>query len=829
MQNLPIDVLLPELRTVLAQSHTAVIEAPPGAGKTTRAPLALLDAAWLAGRKLVVLEPRRLAARAAAQFMARTLGEPVGKTIGYRVRMETRVSARTRIEIVTEGVLLRLLQADPALADYGLVIFDEFHERSLSADLALTLCLDMQAVLRPDLRLLVMSATLDGAAVAKFLGDAPRLRATGRSFPVTTHYRALDSHASLEPQVIRVLDQVLAGEPGGVLVFLPGTREIRRVAAGLTERVPPGTQLRLLYGDLGLEEQDAAILPAPAGQRKLVLATSIAETSLTIEDVRVVVDAGLARVPRFDPVSGLTRLVTQRVSQASADQRRGRAGRLAPGVCYRLWGEAERLEVRTAPAILHADLAPLVLELAAWGSVDPQKLHWLDPPPTGAVAQAAALLQQLGALDVVRRITAHGKALLQLPLHPRLAHMVVKGAERGTGSSACLLAALLSERELLPREARRQTDVAPRLEALAQAGGTPKRPSVGRLRRLWAVAQDIARAAAVDTGRGCSPEHAGLLLALAYPDRVARRRPGGAPRYLLSNGRGAFLEADDALAGSDWLAVAALDGNPREARIFLAAHLEESVLRQVLADQIIWRERTEWDVNASAVSAVREQCLGAIVLESGMLANPDPERSVQLLLAAIRRAGVGCLPWTAALRNWQARVLLLRGLQGERWPDISDEHLAATLEVWLAPHLAGVARLRQLSALPLQVVLESPLDYRQRQKLDELAPEHFRVPTGAQIRLDYTAGATPVLAVRVQELFGLDVTPCIVNGRVPLLLHLLSPAGRPLQVTRDLPGFWRASYAEIVKEMRGRYPKHPWPDDPLHAQPTRHTKRRRGK
>ena len=821
---LPIDTLLPAIGTALAERGAAVAQAPPGAGKTTRVPLALLDAGWLKGRKLVMLEPRRLAARAAAQFMARRLGERVGETVGYRVRMDTRVGPRTRIEVVTEGVLTRLLQSDPALGSYGLVIFDEFHERSLQADLSLALCLEARQVLRPDLRLLVMSATLDGQAVARLLGDAPLLTSEGRSFPVTTHYHPADARARLEPQVAAAVGRVLEQETGSVLVFLPGGAEIRRVAALLEKHLPPDADLMMLYGDMPLAAQDAAILPAAAGRRKLVLATSIAETSLTIEGVRAVVDVGLARVPRFDPVSGLTPLVTQRVSRASADQRRGRAGRLEPGVCYRLWSEGERLEAQSPPEILQADLAPLALELAQWGVADASRLAWLDPPPPAALAQARELLQELQALDAARHITAHGRRLLELPLHPRLAHMVTKSAAWNAGWLACVLAALLSERDILAPDAR-QADVALRLQLLTDERAHAADLDRHRLKRVRAAAADIARQAGIAPDSQVLPELAGRVLAQAYPDRIAKHRAGNQSRYLLANGRGAFVSTGDPLGKSAWLAVAELDGDPREARIFLAARVDENELRELLADQIVTRERVEWDESENAVRAVREQCLGAIVLEQRPLQAADPQRVAALLLAAVRRRGLGCLPWTAALRNWQARVLLLRRVDAAYWPEVSDTKLLATLEDWLAPYLAGRTRLAHLADVPLKQALYALLDHRQQRLLEELAPTHVTVPSDSRIPVDYTAGEIPVLAVRLQELFGLAATPSIAVGRVPLLLHLLSPAGRPLQVTRDLAGFWNSSYRDVRKEMQGRYPKHPWPDDPLRASPTRRAKR----
>ncbi len=825
MASLPIDSLLPEIRATLAEKTALVIQAPPGAGKTTRVPLALLDAPWLAGRKLIMLEPRRLAARAAAQYMGKLLGERVGESVGYRVRMDTRVGPRTRIEVVTEGVLTRLLQHDPALADYGLVIFDEFHERSLHADLSLALCLEARQALRPDLRLVVMSATLDAPPVARLLGDAPLLTTAGRSFPVTTRYLP-PARLRIEMHVANTLRHVLAEEPGSVLAFLPGSGEIRKVAALLTGRMPADVELMPLYGDLPQAAQDAAIVPAEAGHRKLVLATSIAETSLTIEGVRVVVDAGLMRVPRFDAVSGMTRLLTVRVSRASADQRRGRAGRLEAGVCYRLWSEGERLEAKSVPEILQADLAPLALELAAWGTREAGELAWLDSPPAAVLAQAHELLQRLEALDEQGRITTHGARLLELPLHPRLAHMAVTGAADGHGGLAALLAALLSERDILPPGAS-QADIAARLQFFAAAERADSRVDPQRLKRVVMAAKDIAHAAGMEFEmRNMDIHAAGRLLALAYPDRIARRRPGNAPRYLLSGGRGAFLPEANPLGAAEWLAVAELDGNPREARIYLAAAMDEADVRRLFAKQINRHEVVEWDEANGAVAAVTEQRLGALVLECRPVDAPDPSQVAVLLLQAIRRRGLACLPWTPALRNWQARVLFLRRVAGENWPAVEDANLLATLETWLAPFLQGLSRLSQLASLPLQHALNRLLDPAQRRRLDELAPTHCVVPTAAHIPIDYTAGDTPVLAVRLQELFGLARTPAIVDGRVTLLLHLLSPAHRPVQVTRDLAGFWRTSYQDVKKDMKGRYPKHFWPDDPMAAAPTRRVKRR---
>jgi ATP-dependent helicase HrpB len=824
MSVLPIDDLLPAIREALADRGVAVIQAPPGAGKSTRVPPALLHAPWLERRKLVMLEPRRLAARAAAHYMASQLGERIGETVGYRIRMDTRVGPRTRIEVVTEGILTRLIQSDAALSEYGLVIFDEFHERSLHADLGLALCLEARQALRPDLRLAVMSATLDAAPVARLLGDAPLLTSEGRSFPVTTIYQPLSLRQRVEPQVANQVSRVLETENGSVLVFLPGSGEIRRVAGMLESRIPAEVVLMPLYGDLSQVQQEAAILPAVPGRRKLVLATSIAETSLTIEGVRVVVDAGLMRVPRFDPVSGMTRLTTLRVSQSSADQRRGRAGRLEPGMCYRLWSEGERLQAQGTPEILQADLAPLVLELARWGTRDVGELAWLDPPPPASLAHAGELLRSLEALDEQGRITAHGIRLLELPLHPRLAHMLLIAAQRGDGWLACLIAALVSERDILPA-GEKSADIGLRLQMLDTTHAQLPAVEQQRVRRVLMVAADIARHARI-SDRSSRLEHAGRVLALAYPDRIARLRSAGDGRFLLSGGRGAFLPVSDALSASTWLAVAEVDGESRETRVFLAAALSEAEVVESFAARITQHPVVEWDEANSSVRAVSERRLGAIVLETLPLDAPDPEHVTALLLAAIRRRGLACLPWTATLRDWRARVTFLRSLDEKNWPDISDAHLLATLESWLKPFMAGRSRLSHLSDLPLRDALGALLDHSHRQQLGELAPTHFTAPSGSRIPIDYSTGEIPVLAVRLQELFGLSVTPAIAGGRFPLLLHLLSPARHPVQVTRDLAGFWRNSYQDVRKDMKGRYPKHHWPDDPASALATRQAKRR---
>ena len=794
-----------------------MIQAPPGAGKTTRVPPALLQEPWARGKKLVMLEPRRLAARAAARRMAEELGEAVGETIGYRVRLDTRVGPRTRIEVVTEGVLTRLLQQDPSLSAYAAVLFDEFHERSLQTDLSLALCLEARIALRPELRLVVMSATLDATPVAKLLGRAPVLTSEGRAHPVMTHYRPLREREAELPQIQRAVEQALQEEEGNVLVFLPGTGEIRRLQQRLAERLPAEVVLAPLYGDLDNAAQDRAIAPPPAGKRKVVLATSLAETSLTIEGIRVVVDSGRMRAPRFDPVSGMSRLETFRVSRASADQRRGRAGRLGPGVCYRLWKESETLAPANAPEILAADLAELALELARWGAVDPTALQWLDPPPTAAYAQAQELLQELGALDATGRITGHGSELSALPLHPRLAHMVLKGKALGWGALACELAAILSERDPLRSSGRQSpTDVHARLELLRSASAEAQQ----KTRLMRAAAADLKRSAGVGI-RDQDAGEEGVLLAFAYPDRIAQHRAGAAARYLLANGRGALLPEGDSLSTSAWLSVAQLDGEAREARVFMAARLGRSDLERHFGERIHEQESVSWDEAQGAVLARRQRRLDALVLEDVPATSVSPEAVTRALLDAVRQRGLERLPWTPALRNLQARLLFLRRVLGNAWPDVGDAALLQNLDAWLAPWMPGMSRLSHLATLPLHDALLGLLEYGQRRTLEEFAPSHVTVPRGSSLNVDYTAGEVPVLRVRLQEMFGQADTPRLAGGKVPVMLHLLSPAQRPLQVTQDLRGFWQRTWPEVKKEMKGRYPKHQWPDDPTQTVPSR--------
>ncbi len=831
MDRLPIEEAIPALRDRLATGRSVLLTAQPGAGKTTRVPLALLDAPWLAGQKLIMLEPRRLAARAAATYMAASLGEPLGRTVGYRIRHDSKVSASTRIEVVTEGILTRLLQHDPSLAGYGLVIFDEFHERSLQADLGLAFARESQRLFREDLRLLVMSATFDCAAVTGLLSDATTISCEGRLFPVTTHYldRPIEGH--LEPAVVRSIRLALTNESGSLLVFLPGMGEIRRVERQLREtRLGPDVIIAPLHGELPQEEQEQAIRPAPPGHRKIVLATSIAETSLTIEGVRCVIDAGLMRVPRFDPRSGLTRLDTIRVTHDAADQRRGRAGRLEPGTCYRLWTNAEHhaLLPRRPPEMLEADLAPLALDLAEWGVLDATELSWLDPPPAGALAQARDLLRQLGALDAQGALTAHGRRLAHVTVHPRLAHMMVAAMPLGLGSRACDLAALLSERDILQGgPGWRNADLRLRMEALDGnkehlAGATINRAACERVRR---ASEQWRRQLQLSGSTGDGLDHIGILLAFAYPDRVAQRLVGSEGRYRLANGRGASFQGQQSLSQEHYLAVAQLDGTGDWARILAAAPVRLQDLERYCAEQISAVDLLEWDDRSEAVRARRQRRLGQLILEDRATHEPDQAQVTAALLFGLRRAGLAALPWTKEQHQWRARIALLYRVDST-WPDLSDEALTRNLEQWLGPFLSGLMSLAQLRRLDLQAPLDSLLTWQQRQELPRLAPTHMTVPSGSQVRLDYEQGESPVLAVRLQEMFGCQDTPRIADGKVPVMVHLLSPAGRPVQVTKDLASFWRSAYQEVKKELRGRYPRHHWPDDPLSAQPTNRIKRR---
>jgi ATP-dependent helicase HrpB len=827
---LPIDTVLDELAAALEHGTSAVLVAPPGAGKTTRVPLALLAAPWLENRKVVMLEPRRLAARAAADYMARNLGERTGETVGLRARLASAVGPRTRIEVVTEGVFSRMIIDDPALEGVGAVVFDEFHERSLDADLGLALALDARSGLRPDLRLVVMSATLEAARVATLLGDAPVIHSEGRSFPVETHYLGRDPAARIEDQMTAAILRALAEEPGSILAFLPGQGEIRRVAEMLAQRLAgrPEIILAPLYGGLDLAAQQEAIKPAPAGKRKVVLATSIAETSLTIDGVRIVIDSGLAREPRFEPDVGMSRLVTVRASRAAADQRRGRAGRTEPGVCYRLWDEPSTMSLPAfaEPEIRNADLSGLLLDCAAWGVSDVYALSWLDPPPAAACAAAQEELMLLGAVDAAGRITDLGRRYRALPLPPRLARMLVIAAAAGAAPLAAEIAAVLVERGL----GGDSTDLMSRIEAW-------RRDRSRRSQDMRRLAASWARAAAA-SARELGPEgpagaldgisassSAAALLALAYPDRIAkaRGRPG---QFLLASGRAASLEPHDPLARATYLAIAELQGSAANARILLAAPLAEDELRAVADSRFREEDELTFDREAAALRARRVKRLGAIVLASEPRPVEPGDRSRRVLAEGIARLGIGRLPWTKGQLQLRARVEFLRRLNGPPWPDLSDETLAQTAQEWLAPFLDGKTRVAEVTSEDLSAALDALIDWRLRQALDREAPTHFEAPSGQRHPIDYEGPGAPALHIRVQELFGLDRHPTIGGGRLPLTLHLLSPAQRPIQVTRDLPGFWRGSWSAVKAEMRGRYPKHPWPDDPLAATPTTRAKPR---
>jgi ATP-dependent helicase HrpB len=840
---LPVVETLPELRRALSSAGSAVLVAPPGAGKTTLVPLALLGEEWLGGGRMVMLEPRRLAVRAAADRMARLLGEGgAGGRVGYRIRGETRVGPETAIEVVTEGILTRMLHSDPSLAGVGLLVFDEFHERSVHADLGLALALHSRSLLRPDLRVLVMSATLDADPVAALLGGVPVVRSEGRSHPVETRWRRQGVEGWIEPAVASAVVRALEETEGDVLAFLPGAGEIRRTARALSgARLPAGTEIRPLFGELTRADQDAAIAPAAAGRRKVVLATSIAETSLTIEGVRVVVDSGLMRVPRFDPGTGMGRLETVRVTRDAADQRRGRAGRTAPGTCYRLWTRAEDrgLVPHRRPEILDADLTPLALDLSAWGA-GPEELRWLDPPPTAGIAGARELLVELEALDASGAITGHGRALAELGVHPRLAHMLIRGRTLGLGDLACDVAALMAERDPLRAEGRSpDADLRIRVELLHRAAtgaatqpGTVQGQSVdrGALRQVAREAERLRRGLGVSQGdrrREPAPvDQTGILAALAYPDRIARRREGERGRFLLQNGRGARFAEPQPLEGADWIVAIEVEGHGADARIFRAAPVSQADIEAHFAARIAEVEEVYWAADAGRVIARRRRTLGALTLGEAPLADPDAAAVATAVIAGIREAGIEALPWTAETRQLRERLEFLHRLDPDAWPASSGPALEGTLEEWLLPFLAGVRRLTDLRRVDLAAALLARLPWERRGRLDDLAPTHLAVPSGSNVRIDYSDPEAPALAVRLQEVFGLDRTPSVGGGRIPLTMKLLSPAQRPVQVTRDLASFWEDAYFEVRKELRGRYPKHHWPEDPRSAEPTRRTRPR---
>ncbi|MFY9658549.1 MAG: ATP-dependent helicase HrpB [Methylocystis sp.] len=842
---LPIDDVLPDLEAALAAQPNLVLVAPPGAGKTTRVPLALLDAPWRGDGKLILLEPRRLAARAAAQRLAATLKEGLGETVGLRMRLETKVSAKTRIEVVTEGVFARMILDDPELSGVSAVLFDEFHERSLDADLGLALALDAQGGLREDLRLIAMSATLDDARVATLMRDAPVISSEGRAFPVDTRHLGRDPSLRLEEDILRALLRAIREEEGSILAFLPGQAEIRRVTTLLEERgLPPNVELCPLYGALDRAEQDRAIARPPAGKRKIVLATSIAETSLTIEGVRVVIDSGLSRVPRFEPGLGLTRLETIRASRANVEQRRGRAGRVEPGVCYRLWEEAATgaLAPFAEPEILAADLSGLALDLAHWGVSDPATLAFLDPPPAAAWAEALSLCRALGALGDDGRLTQKGAAMRSLPVAPRLASMIIEAGEHGEGLRAARLATLLSERGLggddpdlshrLEHFARenspRARDARRLVEGIARAArNEPPSPRLRGERRGEGPSTSLTVQAPLPNPlpaggeRGCSD---GALIALAFPDRIAKARSAGA--FTMANGRAASLPPDHALSRESFLAVAEIAGRAGAARILAAAAISLSEIEDLAAKRIVSQDETRFEPESGALRRRRVKKLGAIRLTEQNLAIEPTLEAGQLLAEGAASRGIARLPWSQSQSQLRDRTAFLRAAEGEEWPDLSDAALAESATDWLAPHILGRTSLTAIETGDLEAALSALLPYALRRRLDEEAPAFFETPAGSHVALDYAAANGPLLSVRVQELFGLSRHPTLALGRVPVTLELLSPAHRPIQTTRDLPGFWKGSWNEVKKEMKGRYPRHVWPDDPASALPNKRAKPR---
>jgi ATP-dependent helicase HrpB len=868
---LPIDAVLDELARTLAGHNAAVLVAPPGAGKTTRVPLALLEAPWLKNKKIIMLEPRRIAARASAERMAQTIGERVGETVGYRVRFGSKVSRATRIEVVTEGIFSRQILDDPELTGVAAVLFDEFHERSLDADLGLALARDAQTGLREDLRILVMSATLDGARVAKLLGDAPVISSEGRAFPVETRYLGRKADAPLERQMADAIAMALRADPGSVLAFLPGAAEIRRTQTFLGERVHDASiEIVPLFGALDASVQDRAIAPAPKGRRKVVLATSIAETSLTIEGVRIVVDSGVARVPRYEPDIGLTRLETVRASRAAVDQRRGRAGRTEPGVCYRLWDEPQTasLAAYTQPEILSADLSSLLLDVAQWGVSDPATLSFLDAPPAPALKEARSLLRELGALDGDGRITAEGKSLRALALPPRLARMIVDSHRLGAGEEAAEIAAVLTERGLggdgvdldfrLDQFRRDRSQRAASARSLAQRwasqvtasekantalsspsplvgegrGGGRGAPGPSVVATPAPNPESELRSPRTPQGGGERKESrpgneepsTGVILAFAFPDRVARNRGNGS--FVLANGRGAAVDQASALARAAYIAVAELTGTAANGRILLAAPITQGEIEQHFADQIETADEITFDRGALALRARRKKTLHAITLSESPLTLQPSAETARVFADGLIAAGLDRLPWSKPLKQWRDRVMFLRAAEGEPWPDLSDDALAAQREAWLVPALYDKTSHKDISSGDLSDALMTLLPWELRARLEREAPTHFEAPTGTSLAIDYEAEQGPTIAVRLQELFGLNTHPSIAKGKIPLVLELLSPAHRPVQVTRDLPGFWRGSYAAVRSDLRGRYPRHPWPEDPASAMPTRRVKPR---
>ncbi|WP_310618668.1 ATP-dependent helicase HrpB [Flexibacterium corallicola] len=813
--DLPIESVIPTLLKQLEQSPSAVLVAEPGAGKTTRVPLALLDVLWRQDKKVIVLEPRRLAARAAARRMAQSLGEKVGERVGYRVRMDSAISDKTIIEVVTEGVFIRQMLQDPELSNVAAILFDEFHERSLEADLGLALAIDVQQALRDDLRIMPMSATLDAVGVSKLLDDAPVITCEGRQFPVETRYLGRSSSKYIEDQVVAAIRLALKEEVGSLLVFLPGQGEIHRVKDLLSSKLPTNVDIAPLYGALDFKEQDAAIKPAAQGRRKVVLTTSIAQTSLTIQGIRVVIDSGLTRTSQFDPQHALSRLVTVRTSRATADQRRGRAGRTEPGVCYRLWDEAQTkaLPADDKPQILESDLSSLVLDLASWGVSDPSHVAFMTPPPIPAWTESQKLLQSLHALDATGAITREGKKLAKLPVHPRLAHMLIQAAKEGKQYLAALIAVLLSE----PALGGRAVDVGERLRQFMQENST-RAKSAKALAASWSKL--------VGTGKGEKPnfEDAGEILAYAFPDRIAQQR-GAQGRFRLASGRGGQLDASEALAVQPFLVVADMQGSAAQARILLAAPLDKNSILERFADDLKQVEEVKLSPQKGIV-ATRLTKFGAVVLEEEKIANPDPNAITQALLKLVSSRSISRLPWSKDQLRLRGRVAYVRAQQAGQWPDLSDKALQEDLE-WLHPYLAGLTSVEHITAEHLGNALSALLPWGRAGELDRLAPSHFEAPTGTRAPITYDSPQGPQISIRVQELFGLNTHPSICGGAIPLTLELLSPAQRPIQVTKDLPGFWKGSWSDVKADMKGLYPRHPWPDNPLEEQATRRTKPRK--
>lgn len=829
--DLPVDEALPGVRAALRGSGSVVLQAPPGAGKTTHVPLALLREPWLGDNRIILLEPRRLAARSVTHRMACLLGEVAGETVGYRIHRDTRVSSRTRIEVVTEGVLIRMLLDDPTLEGVGVIIFDEFHERSVHADTGLALALHSRSLVRPDLKIVVMSATLEDQRVANVI-DAPVIASTGRTFPVEIIYSPRPDTRAIPDAVAATVLRSLRDDHGDILVFLPGGREIRRVASLLDGRTPPGVRVERLYGDLSQELQDAAVVRAPDGARKVVLSTPISETSLTIEGIGVVVDSGLARAPRFSPRSGMTRLETVRISRSSADQRAGRAGRTAPGKTYRLWPEQEQLHLipHSAPEILQADLAPLALHLATAGIKDTAELSWMDVPPVAAMAQARRLLALLGALAADGSITRHGAEMATLPVHPRLAHMLIAARAIGAEKIACDVAAILGDRDFVRGiSGAPDADIEIRLEALRALSLTStNNPQVDAtvVRRVAAESRQLQQNPGVKSpSKTENATSAGVVLGLAYPDRIGRSRAGNRDgQFLLRNGRGATLTHPQALSGAEYIVAADLDGDARSARIFLGASLTAEELEANFAEQFEIDEHVEWNERSRSVKAHTQTRLGAIVLNESAIVVPDGTTASRILIDVVRREGLDALPWSDGTVKLRQRVAFLHSRHSD-WPDLSNESLIGSLDEWLAPVLAGRTSLRD-TAKALDEAISVMLDWQQRASLDRLAPTHYVAPTGSRIQIDYGETRTPSVAIRLQEMFGVRTQPKIDDDQVALTLHLLSPARRPVQVTQDIAGFWSGSYFAVRKELRGRYPKHVWPEDPLSQLPTTRAKRR---